>query len=157
MYLLGRIHRQPDESSIRKVFIRGLSRDVQTYVRNTVVPISERTLNQAYTLAEGFLQTAEILNTSWKAGKRTVNLIQDLEIGLDEPNEHEFDRSSEVFLVNHFPVDQRSKARDFLRNLRQDNAVLGSRRENDSHAQVEDEKTYDHQMCGICHRRHPLP
>ena len=31
------------------------------------------------------------------------------------------------------------------------------RGENDSHAQVEDRKTYDHQMCGICHLRHPLP
>ena len=39
--LLGRIHRQPDESFIHKVFITRLSRDMQTYVRNTVVPISE--------------------------------------------------------------------------------------------------------------------
>jgi len=117
VYLLGRIHRQPNESSICKVFIRELSRDVKTYVRSTVVPISERTLSPAYTLAEGFLKTAEILNTRGKVGKRTINLIQDLEIGLDEPNEEEFERSLKVLLVNHFPVDKRSKARNYLRNL----------------------------------------
>jgi len=55
VYSLGRIHRQPDESSIRKLFMRGLSRDVQTYVLNKVVPISERTLNQAYIWAEGLV------------------------------------------------------------------------------------------------------
>ena len=41
VYLLSRIHRQPHESSIRGLFIRGLSRDVQTYVWNMVVAISE--------------------------------------------------------------------------------------------------------------------
>ena len=31
------------------------------------------------------------------------------------------------------------------------------RKENDSHAQVEDRKIYDHQECGICHHQISLP
>jgi hypothetical protein len=83
-------------------------------VRSTVVPISERTLNQAYTLSEGCLHTAEVLNTRGKAGKRTVNLMHGLETRMEEPNEDEFERSAEVYLVNHFPVDPRSESRNFL-------------------------------------------
>ena len=59
--------------------------------------------------------------------------------------------------IRIFRTKNRSKARNFLRNLREENAAWRSRRENDSHAEVEDRKSHDHQMCRICHRRHPLP
>jgi hypothetical protein len=96
------------------------------------------------------LHSTEILNSRGKAGKQRVTLIQNVEIVLEERNENKFERSSEVFLVNNFPVDQRSKARKFLRNLREDKAGSRPRRENESHAQVQDRKSNYHQMCGTC-------